>query len=141
MSEIETHADGGCLCGAVRYTFDAAPLAIVHCHCLDCQKATGSGFATVFGVLLTHFECTDASAALRDYTVVAASGRTVTRQFCGQCGSPLFTRAALNPDQVWIKAGSLDDPGQLQASASCWADSAQPWAPPPPGVACFAQNP
>ena len=33
---------GGCLCGAVRYRFDAAPLATVACHCRDCQKLTGA---------------------------------------------------------------------------------------------------
>ena len=33
---------GGCLCGAVRYSYDAAPLATVACHCRDCQKLTGA---------------------------------------------------------------------------------------------------
>ena len=33
---------GGCLCGAVRYGYDAAPLATVACHCRDCQKLTGA---------------------------------------------------------------------------------------------------
>jgi hypothetical protein len=33
---------GGCLCGAVRYAFDAPPLATVACHCRDCQKLSGA---------------------------------------------------------------------------------------------------
>ena len=33
---------GGCLCGAVRYTLNARPMALNACHCADCQKMTGA---------------------------------------------------------------------------------------------------
>jgi hypothetical protein len=33
---------GGCLCGAVRYRFDARPWALNACHCMDCKKLTGA---------------------------------------------------------------------------------------------------
>ena len=38
---------GGCLCGAVRYTAEADTAGAGVCHCRDCQKFTGSAFATV----------------------------------------------------------------------------------------------
>src|SRR5437762_12413499 len=38
---------GGCLCGAVRYTAEADPTSATVCHCRDCQKFTGSAFATL----------------------------------------------------------------------------------------------
>jgi hypothetical protein len=41
MSEL----NGGCLCGAVRYTANAEPEFVGLCHCTDCQKHTGSAFA------------------------------------------------------------------------------------------------
>jgi hypothetical protein len=37
--------NGGCLCGAVRYTTNATPEFVGLCHCTDCQKHTGSAFA------------------------------------------------------------------------------------------------
>ena len=39
---------GGCLCGQFTYTIDEeAVVSAFHCHCLDCQKSTGSGKATI----------------------------------------------------------------------------------------------
>ena len=29
---------GGCACGSVRYTFASAPIAMLNCHCGDCQR-------------------------------------------------------------------------------------------------------
>ena len=40
--------NGGCLCGAVRYTSNSAPEFIGVCHCRDCQKYTGRDCATLF---------------------------------------------------------------------------------------------
>ena len=125
MSEPRT---GGCLCGAVQYDFDAAPIAAVHCHCSDCQKATGSGFATVFGLPETQLNLRG-DTHLGSFSLTAVSGQQVTRQFCRECGSPLFTLAENNPGFIWIKAGSLDDPHWLQPTDSCWTQSAVPWAP------------
>ena len=42
---IET---GSCLCGSVSYSFQRNKvISGHHCHCKDCQKATGSGKATI----------------------------------------------------------------------------------------------
>ena len=38
---------GGCRCGNVRYECTAEPIATLHCHCRDCQYASGGAFATV----------------------------------------------------------------------------------------------
>lgn len=135
------HHDGGCLCGHIRYEFDGEPAAAVHCHCRDCQKATGSGFTTVLAVARDNFRMSRRDAELRDFTVTSEAGRQVTREFCSRCGSPLFTRSALNPGVIFIKAGSLDDASWLSPSASCWTSRAQPWAAPPEGVAHFPKNP
>src|SRR4029078_6708998 len=36
--------DGGCACGEVRYRLTSAPMFVHCCHCLNCQKHTGSAF-------------------------------------------------------------------------------------------------
>lgn len=41
---------GGCLCGAIRYECSMEPLATIQCHCRDCQRNSGSGFAIVLAV-------------------------------------------------------------------------------------------
>src|SRR6185437_14814709 len=36
--------DGGCSCGAIRYRLASEPLVVHCCHCLNCQRQTGSAF-------------------------------------------------------------------------------------------------
>ena len=36
--------EGGCSCGAVRYRLESEPLFVHCCHCLNCQRQTGSAF-------------------------------------------------------------------------------------------------
>ena len=36
--------EGGCACGAVRYRLTSDPLFTHCCHCLNCQRQTGSAF-------------------------------------------------------------------------------------------------
>ena len=42
-SMIEAH-EGGCACGEVRYRLRSDPLFVHCCHCLNCQRQTGSAF-------------------------------------------------------------------------------------------------
>lgn len=116
--------EGGCHCGAVRYRCAAAPHAVLLCHCRDCQRTTGGPFATVAVVPVAALEFT---GTVRSYVVTAQSGRTVTREFCPQCGSPLFERAEGYPDIVLIKAGSADDPSWIEPTLHVWTCSALPW--------------
>src|SRR4029078_9810986 len=44
MSSSMTVREGGCSCGAVRYRLASAPMFVHCCHCLNCQRQTGSAF-------------------------------------------------------------------------------------------------
>ena len=131
---------GACLCGKVNCQFSDEPIAAVHCHCIDCRKVTGSGFATVFG-LPDEAVTIAGEQHIKSFTLQADSEREVTRLFCVECGSQLFTRAENNPGFIWIKAGSLDDSSWLQPTASCWTGSATSWAPPQTGLTHHPGNP
>src|SRR5437867_1208476 len=37
---------GGCACGAVRYECSAEPVIALNCHCRDCQRASGTAYAS-----------------------------------------------------------------------------------------------
>jgi hypothetical protein len=118
---------GGCLCGAVRFQFEGAPIVISTCFCTMCRKQTGGAlpaFATWPLAALTLLEGEPAS-----YSASAQA----TRQFCARCGSPLFWRAA-DRDQIDVFLGSLDAPERMPApSFSLWTRHRLPWVPKVPG--------
>src|SRR5262245_9456869 len=74
-----TAIKGGCLCGAVRYTAEAEALSATVCHCRDCQKFTGSAFATLLAVAK---EALAVEGAMRTYTSLGGSGQPIRRHFC-----------------------------------------------------------
>jgi len=136
----ETTVTGGCLCGAIRYTCDrSAVVTTNNCHCRDCQRSTGSGFTTFFALPEASFELE--SGELGSFAVTGSSGSPLTRMFCRDCGSPIYSRTDLIPALVFVKAGSLDDPAWVTPQSSYWGKSAQPWAPPSDDIPVLDGNP
>jgi hypothetical protein len=128
---------GGCRCGAVRYTCSVAPIAVLHCHCRDCQYASGGAFATV--VLVPGAALRIEQGELREFAVRGESGGTVSRRFCSICGTPVLS--GIDGGMLALKAGTLDDPSWLAPALEIWTDSAQPWAPRAAGLAQRPRNP
>ena len=130
---------GGCRCGAIRYTCSAEPVMVANCHCRDCQYASGGGASTVALVPRPAIEIEVGEVSR--FSVVAENGKQVTRQFCGVCGSPLFSELESMPQLFVVKAGSLDDPSWLVPGAHIWTRSAQPWSLADDGLPRFETNP
>ena len=116
---------GGCLCGAIRYESRAAPLFSINCHCRDCQRTTGTAYAPVLAVPRDALSITQGEPTY--YTSQSDSGETVSRGFCPECGSGIFSKLSANPDIVGLKAASLDDPSWFRPTVDIYTDSAQPW--------------
>lgn len=130
---------GGCACGAVRYTVGTEPVAFMLCHCRACQYASGGEPAAVVIVSRPAFALTQ--GAVKRYSTKSEAGNTVTRQFCPECGTPMFSELEANPDLWVIKAGTLDDPSRLKPSAMLWTSAAQPWAHHDPNLPAFETQP
>ncbi len=116
---------GGCLCGAVRYEMAGDPAMQLVCHCSHCQKQAGSAFSTIVGV--PEAAMTVTRGAPKSYVDHGESGKTVERQFCADCGSPLFSKVEVSPGMVWIKTGTFDDPSWFAPAAHIWTRSRQAW--------------
>jgi hypothetical protein len=126
MDEIvPSNFGGGCACGAVRYECASAPVAMVNCHCRDCQRAGGAAYSPTVVVRRGTFSLTNEKP--KYYGRTSESGHAARRAFCGRCGSPLFASSSARPDFVGIRAGSLDDPSWFRATVDVWTASAQPW--------------
>ncbi len=96
MSDSEDSLDGGCLCGSVRYAIDRAGIVgQAHCHCRDCQRATGSAFASFCFVPDASFRGDRGEA--KGHTVQGTSGGSVMRFLRPDCGSQLFSEVGSMP--------------------------------------------
>jgi hypothetical protein len=121
MAEIS----GGCLCGAVRYSGNAEPMFAGVCHCTDCQKFSGSAFASVIAVPMAAVAVT---GTLKTFTKMGDSGKPMHRQFCPECGSGIMDEADLMPGVAMLNVGTLDDPSWVKPVSQIYCDSAQAWA-------------
>ncbi len=116
--------EGGCACGAVRYTVAAEPTFSFHCQCRQCQRASGGGHASAFVV---PAQAVDVQGEIRFFDQTSDKGNTVSRGFCPNCGSPLLNRNDGHPDSVFICAASLDEPSLFRPSTVLFKEAAQPW--------------
>lgn len=128
MSAAPSPITGRCLCGNVTYSVDAEPVVQAACHCTDCQRQSGSPFSVVVAVPRPALQVEGDSLA--SYATIGSDhGGETTRSFCSNCGSPLFSVAAVMPDVAFVKAGSLDDSSWVEPAVEAWTQSAQPWTP------------
>ena len=129
---------GGCLCGAVRYVCSEAHLAVYNCHCRDCQKASGAAFATCLIMKKSAVQVTTGQPCA--FEVESEGGKALTRLFCGNCGSQLFSTPS-HPKLRIVKAGTLDDPSWLKPEQHIWTSSMQPWLRLDDQLPCHAKAP
>lgn len=130
--------EGGCRCGEVRYKCSSAPMFTAHCHCRDCQYASGGGFSTIVGVSTSSVEM---QGELGGYTVTAESGNQLTRKFCPRCGTPILTELHSNQQMMVLKAGTLDDPSWLKPAMHIWTGSGLPWTGELDAIPKYEKNP
>jgi hypothetical protein len=117
---------GSCLCGAIRYSIGAPIAELRACHCTHCQKSSGAAGSVNAAVPSTAFKITRGTP--KRYDAKAASGRTLYRFFCADCGSPIYSQRATNPDLVMVRAGGFDNPEAMKITTHIWTQSARNWA-------------
>ncbi len=113
-----------CSCGSLKLTVDGEPTAVVACHCLACQRRTGS----VFGVG-AYFPRTRVSFSgpSRDYVRPTDAGHTFTSTFCPSCGTSLFWASGKSPDLIGVAVGAFVDPEFASPVRSVWEESKHGW--------------
>ena len=121
-----------CSCGQLSIQVTGEPVRISICHCLACQRRTGS----VFGQ----------QARFRREDVVAIEGRSTEYQrvgdegsrarfhFCPQCGATVYYEFDGMPEFLAIPVGAFADPGFPAPSLSVYEERRHAWVEVPPGV-------
>lgn len=129
---------GSCLCGAVRYTVSAEPLATGNCHCRNCQKSAGAPFSSAF---LIRQDALQLTGELKYYERTSDTGNTVRRAFCPTCGTPLFSASTGMPDILVMKITGLDHADAIQPMMDIYTESAQAWTRMDPALPKFPRMP
>jgi hypothetical protein len=125
--------EGGCACGAVRYRLTSDPLFVHCCHCLNCQRQTGSAF--VINLLIE----TDRLKVLAGdpQPVDAPRDRgTQTIWRCPACQIAVFSEYT-RPEVRFVRAGTLDDPAAVAPDVHIYTRSKLPWVTLPDSVPAF----
>jgi len=136
-------AQGGCLCGGLRYAVSAPPARVTICHCRFCQRATGSAYMTE-----PVFPKGDFAVIAGTPTVYAhrseGSGMLVGVHFCNVCGTKLFLSFERFPDVVGVYAGTFDDPNWYETDPQTlkhiFLSVAQHGTVIPPGIKTYREH-
>ncbi|HST25271.1 MAG TPA: GFA family protein [Gaiellaceae bacterium] len=119
MSEREAT----CSCGQLRVFAEGDPIRISMCHCLACQKRTGSafGFQARFPTDSVRIE-----GQAKEYTRISDEGEPRTMSFCPECGSTVFYRLT-GIDAIAVPIGGFADPTFPQPRISIYESRRHPW--------------
>ena len=127
--------EGGCICGKTRYTTSNDPLFVHACHCLDCQRLSGSAFVVLMGVVKSEFKL---EGELTTVTNPTPSGAGYDAHLCAACATIIWSKYhfVVLPI-IAVRAGTLDDPGLAPPQYHIFCRSKQPWVTLPSGVLEF----
>lgn len=117
--------EGGCVCGAVRYRIAGEPLAYYACHCLNCQKQSGSAFALSMVVRVDQLEVERGAPATFECRL--PGGIESRGALCAVCVTRLWHESSAYPQIRSLRGGTLDDPRRHLPYGDVWTRSAQPW--------------
>jgi hypothetical protein len=137
MSEEELMSvkrEGGCSCGAVRYRLTSDPLFVHCCHCLNCQRQTGSAFVVNLLIETDQLELPAGEPQAVDVPRDDGSTQTIFR--CPGCQVAVFSHYG-HPGVSFVRAGTLDEPSGVAPDVHIYVKSKLPWVTIPESVPAF----
>jgi hypothetical protein len=126
--------EGGCACGGVRYRLTSEPLFVNCCHCLLCQRQSGTAFALNLVIEAERVEFVTGEP--RPVAVEIDDGRIKTTYRCPACQVAIFGQST-NPDLRFVRAGTLDDASDVVPDAHIFTRSKLPWVVLDPSTPAF----
>jgi hypothetical protein len=116
--------EAACNCGQLRLVADGDPVRVSVCHCLACQRRTGSAFG-----LQARFarERVAVHGSAREWERTSDDGEPRTFSFCPECGATVFYVLGPEPDMVAVPVGAFADPGFPAPTRSVWESRKHAW--------------
>lgn len=116
---------GRCNCGAITVSIAAEPVTTRQCWCRQCQKIAGGGPTSN---AIFPLEAMTLLGDRAQSTYVAASGNTLTHEFCPGCGTHVLAHSSARPHLRTMRMGLLDADHGLKPQAAIWLVEAPDWA-------------
>ena len=127
--------EGGCACGAVRYRLTSEPMFVHCCHCLNCQRQTGSAF--VINLLVEGDRVEELGLAPEQVDVPRDDGSKQRIYRCPECRVAVYSNYG-SPAVLFVRAGTLDDPSQVTPDVHIYTRSKVGWVTLPESAPVFA---
>lgn len=125
-SDMSASRDASCSCGQLRVECFGPPASVSVCHCLECQKRTGSPFGAQARFPITKVRRWGRS---QTYTRRGESGGQVEFQFCPECGATVFWQPDGLREFLMVALGSFADPSFPTPDREVYEDRAHGWVP------------
>ncbi len=130
----QPNIEGGCLCRAIRYRIQGEPLVSGTCQCRSCRKAAAAAIVPWIQVNSEHFSFTAGRP------VEFSSSPSVTRTFCGRCGTPLTYWKTSYGAKIDVTTCSLDDPDAFPPVGHVWTSHKLRWVKLADGLPSFEEG-
>lgn len=116
---------GACHCRNIQFTAEVDASHVVVCHCTDCQTLSGSAFRVNAPAPFESFNLSCGEP--RTYVKVSESGSKRLHGFCGDCGTPLYSVAPVDPTIIFLRLGAIHERHLLTPALQIWRRSAVCW--------------
>ena len=127
-----------CTCGQLSIEVEGEPRGVGVCHCLACQRRTGS----VFAALASFAPPYTVSGAATEYVRTGDQGARFRFRFCPVCGTTVFhTEEGYEDRSVSVAVGAFADPAFPPPQVSVYDSRRHPWVQLPPGIDAHDTDP
>lgn len=126
-----------CSCGQLRIQVEGEPRGVGVCHCLACQRRTGSVFAALAGFSAPYQVFGNAT----EYVRVGDQGAKFRFRFCPTCGTTVFHTEDGREGSVSVAVGAFADPLFPAPQVSVYDCRRHPWVQLPAGTIAFDKDP
>lgn len=114
-----------CRCGQYRAVCTGEPVRVSVCHCLNCQKRSGSAFAVQARYPEDRVRST---GEVSHWSVIGENGANATFRFCPRCGATVTYVSEAMAGFVAVAVGAFADPGFVRPSISGYEERRHGWA-------------
>ena len=126
-----------CCCGQLSVQVEGEPRGVGVCHCLACQRRTGSVFAALASFAAPFKVIGKASEYLR----TGDQGAQFLFRFCPVCGTTVFYTEVGYDKSVSVAVGAFADPLFPAPGVSVYDCRRHPWVRLPEGITKFEKDP